>query len=148
MKIWKSKAPPHKVAFFVGIGIWRLPHERRGITLCKRRYLCSNQEENGSHFCLHCWVTNQLWDMFLSLFKVNFLMPHTVNELLLCCGSKEDTNDRVLWKTIPTCTGWVLWKERNSRSFEGKATSLLELKFRCLCMLALSCKLLWCAWPI
>lgn len=36
--------------------------------------------------------------------------------------------------------GWVLWREE-LQMLDGKATTVLDLKFRCLCMLAPWCKL-------
>uniref|UniRef100_A0A2N9FMZ6 Uncharacterized protein n=1 Tax=Fagus sylvatica TaxID=28930 RepID=A0A2N9FMZ6_FAGSY len=35
---------------------------------------------------------------------------------------------RKIWDLIPSCVFWCLWRERNSRSFEGKENNLMEIK--------------------
>ena len=34
----------------------------------------------------------------------------------------------VLWRLVPHCLLWCIWRERNARSFEGCERSLLEIK--------------------
>ena len=34
----------------------------------------------------------------------------------------------VLWRLVPHCLLWCIWRERNARSFEGCELSLLEIK--------------------
>jgi hypothetical protein len=33
-----------------------------------------------------------------------------------------------VWKMVPSCLLWCLWKERNDRTFEDKERSFEELK--------------------
>ena len=33
-----------------------------------------------------------------------------------------------IWKPIPQCLMWCIWRERNARSFEGCEQKTLELK--------------------
>jgi hypothetical protein len=37
-----------------------------------------------------------------------------------------------LWRLVPLCLMWCLWRERNARSFDDKEIGLLELKRRML----------------
>jgi hypothetical protein len=57
-------------------------------------------------------------------------MPKAVMELLACWwegSGKSKVQD--LWNSIPHGIFWVLWWERNSRSFEGKERCVMELKW-------------------
>ena len=59
-------------------------------------------------------------------------MPRTVRDLLACWpGALGKNRQAVIWRTIPHCPLWCVWRERNLRTFEGleMATPDLQLLF-------------------
>ncbi|XP_006352585.1 uncharacterized protein [Solanum tuberosum] len=144
--IWKIKIP-HKVSGFTWLAIRKacLTHEviqRRGIQICSRCFMCGEEAEVNSHLFLHCRTAANLWNMFLCILGVNWVMPKTTLELLRQWEgvgrrrrSKEDW-----WKCIPACIWWTLWKERNERSHDGKLNSTQKIKMNSLSLLYFWCK--------
>ena len=57
-------------------------------------------------------------------------MPQRVVDLLDCwsCNFKRHHNIAI-WRIVPYCLMWCIWRERNTRSFEGCEQSILEFKF-------------------
>ena len=52
-----------------------------------------------------------------------------VVELLASWSGKFNRlRTKVLWRTILHCLVWVIWWERNARTFEGNGRSIHELK--------------------
>ncbi|XP_026428523.1 uncharacterized protein LOC113324421 [Papaver somniferum] len=91
--IWNSWIPP-KVAFL----LWCSYHGKlntidmllkKGITLDDSCILCGNANETADHLLLHCRVAYR--------------------ELFLSSGN---------WNIIPAAVIWVLWTERNNRTFK------------------------------
>jgi hypothetical protein len=39
-----------------------------------------------------------------------------------------DSQSAIVWKIVPLCIMWCLWRERNDRSFENLERTLEELK--------------------
>jgi hypothetical protein len=57
-------------------------------------------------------------------------MPKGVMELLACWRvGRGKSQIQALWNSIPHGICWVLWWERNSRAFESKERSVLELQW-------------------
>ena len=56
-------------------------------------------------------------------------MPHTILELFKAWQGKFVRHRHIdVWKLVPHCLIWCIWRERNARSFEGCERSLLETK--------------------
>ena len=63
--------------------------------------------------------------MVLVLFGVQWVMPRRVIDLL---GVSHQ--NIVIWRAIPHCFMWCLWKERNARTFEGCEQSIAAMKLQ------------------
>ena len=58
-----------------------------------------------------------------------------------------DQHNIVIWRFVPHCLMWCIWREWNSRSFEGREQSIIKLKSffffsllkRCLVLPSFSC---------
>ena len=131
--IWHSKVPP-RVAFFSWFA--SLGKILTTDNLCKRRvlvldwcYMCKSCGESMDHLLLHCPIACELWSLVLCLFGIHWVMPHKVIGLF---ESWQDMfgwhRNIVLWRLVPHCLLWCIWRERNARSFEGCELSLLEIK--------------------
>lgn len=56
-------------------------------------------------------------------------MPHTVLEFFEAWQGKFARHRHiVVWRLMPHCLIWCIWRERNARRFEGCERSLLEIE--------------------
>ncbi|KAG5615342.1 hypothetical protein H5410_015166 [Solanum commersonii] len=95
----------------------------------------------NDHLFLHCKATLSLWNKFLALLGVKWVMPSTTKELLNSWkGIGNRGRNEHWWRTIPACIWWTLWKERNLRSFEGQKTNLQKIRMNCISLLFFWCK--------
>jgi hypothetical protein len=56
-------------------------------------------------------------------------MPRKVSDCL--GGWRGQLGNRLalhIWRMIPLCVMWCLWRERNARSFEDHESGMIELK--------------------
>jgi hypothetical protein len=130
--IWRTKAPV-KVAFFAwsaALGkILTIDNLRkRHVIVIDRCCMCKRQGESVDHLLLHCETACALWDTILSRFGLSWVMPLRVIELFECWWTGGRSNSAVVWKMVPLCLMWCLWRERNDRSFEDQERTLEELK--------------------
>ena len=67
--------------------------------------------------------------MVLGLFGVSWVMLQSVLGLLACWQDRlgHHRNGHI-WLIFPHCLMWCLWREMNSRCFEDKERSILDLK--------------------
>lgn len=143
--VWKTRSPL-KVACFVWLVIRKacLTHEalqKRGMQFYSRCFMCEQKAEVNNHLFIHCKAASKLWNMFLCILGVSWVMPKTTMELLNSwtrTGNKGKSED--WWKTIPACIWWTLWKERNARCFEGQNDSFQKIEMKCLSLLFFWCK--------
>ncbi|XP_026416026.1 uncharacterized protein LOC113311399 [Papaver somniferum] len=89
--VWNSIIPP-KVCFFV----WHAVHGklntkdmllRKGMSLDQECIMCGDVVETSSHFCFTGW--------------------HLLNE----------SGNTIYWNMIPAAVGWIIWGEKNARTF-------------------------------
>ena len=133
--VWKSKVPP-RVAFFswtVMLGkILTIDNLRKcGLILVDWCCLCKESGESLDRLLLHCKVARELWDLVLGLFGVHWIMPRTVFDIFSTWqgpfGSRSNT---LVWRAVPHCVIWCLWRERNARHFEDTELSIPDLKIQ------------------
>jgi hypothetical protein len=116
--VWRSKAPP-RVAFFVWTAvcskILTLDNlGRRGMVVVNRCWLCETEGELVDHILLHCVAASGLWNAFFARFG-------------LCWWTGGRSRSAVIWKMVPHCIIWCIWRERNNRCFEDSLRSRVEL---------------------
>uniref|UniRef100_A0A2N9E7V6 Reverse transcriptase domain-containing protein n=1 Tax=Fagus sylvatica TaxID=28930 RepID=A0A2N9E7V6_FAGSY len=119
--IWKAKVPP-RVAFFVwtaalGKILTADNLRRRGMIVVSWCCMCKADGESVDHLLLHCPYAKELWDMIFGLFGLQWVMPKRVIDLFSCWYGSVGRHS-VIWKAIPHCIMWCLWRERNARIFE------------------------------
>ena len=130
--IWRTKAPS-KVAFFVwsaSLGkILTLDNlRRRQIIMVNRCCLCKLDGESVDHLLLHCVVARSLWNTILSRFGLSRVMPNKVVDLMACWWYGGNSRSVVVWKMMPLCLMWCVWRERNDRNFDNLERTLEEIK--------------------
>jgi hypothetical protein len=70
--------------------------------------------------------------MVLGLFGVHWVMPcHVLDVWAGWQGSYGSHCNLVVWRMVPHCVMWCLWRERNARHFEHceRSVSALQLLF-------------------
>ena len=86
--IWKAKVPK-RVAFF----LWTVAHDRiltldnlmlRGCPLANRHCMYGCSWESVDHLLIHCLVAYSLWVLMLQAFGIQWLLPGSMEGLLLC----------------------------------------------------------------
>ena len=59
-------------------------------------------------------------EIVLVLFGVHWVFPETVKEVLIRWrGPFVGKKRKKIWKFIPLCIFWTVWKERNMLAFRG-----------------------------
>ena len=131
--IWKQKIPS-RVAFLVwtaalGKCLTIDNLRKRKICILNWCYMCNCNCESVDHLFLHCPVALELWNMVFSLFGVYWVMPLSAVGLFACWqGRFGHHRNGDLWRVVPHCLLWCIWKERNSRCFEDIERSILDIK--------------------
>ena len=125
---------PPKVSFFV----WAAALNRiltidnlikRQWILVNRCCLCCADAESVDHLLLHCSVASQLWALVFSIFGVTWVQPSLVSSALWSWqGGRVGRRRRKVWFFAPHCLMWILWLERNRRTFQDSAVSIIRLK--------------------
>jgi hypothetical protein len=78
--------------------------------------MCKKHGESIDHLLLHCDVVRVVWSSFYSLFGVEWVMPSSVLDLLSGWSTLLGRGPILrIWKQVPSCVLWGLWRERNSR---------------------------------
>ena len=131
--IWQAKVPP-RVAFFS----WTAALERiltgdnlrrRSVILVSWCCMCKADGETVNHLLLHCSYAKEIWDMVFAMFGVLWVMLGGVGELFACWQGKMGKHPKhLIWRAVPHCLMWCLWRERNLRIFEGCEQHVDELK--------------------
>jgi hypothetical protein len=133
--IWKVKVPP-RVAFFswtaaLGKILTADNLRRRGLILVSWCCLCKADGESVDHLLLHCAYAKELRDMIFVWFGISWVMPRRVLELFDCWQWSMGCHQKlVVWRVIPHCIMWCLWRERNVRTFEGCELNIVGLKLQ------------------
>ncbi|KAI8552751.1 hypothetical protein RHMOL_Rhmol06G0291500 [Rhododendron molle] len=81
------------------------------------------------HLLIHCPVAWELWTTMISWFVIRWALSRNVMELLIAWkGAKVGKKRKRVWNLIPLSLMWIIWRERNSRCFEGVEKSLRSIK--------------------
>jgi hypothetical protein len=130
--IWRTKAPV-KVAFFawsaaLGKILTMDNLRKRHVIVIDRCCMCKRHGESVDHLLLHCEAASALWSTIFSRFGLSWVMPLRVIDLFASWWTGGRSQSAVVWKMVPSCLMWCLWRERNDRNFEDQERSIEELK--------------------
>jgi len=89
--------------------------------------ICKENGESVDHLLLHCDATCVLWNAIFSRFSLFWVMPCRVLNLFACWWTGGRSQSAVVWKMVPCCLIWCLWRGRNDRQFEEKERTIEEL---------------------
>jgi hypothetical protein len=83
--------------------------------------------ESVDHILLHCEVARVLWNAIFSRFSLSWVMPLQVVDLFACWWTGGRSRSAVVWKMVPCCLMWCLWRECKDRQFEDKEITIDDL---------------------
>jgi hypothetical protein len=92
-------------------------------------WLCESEEESVDHLLLHCGAASALWNAFFARFGLSWVMPSSVKELYASWWSGGCSRSAVVWKMVPLCIMWCIWREHSDRCFENSLRSSDLLHF-------------------
>ena len=131
--VWKPRVPS-KVNFFIwtaSLGkVLTIDNLRkRQLVIMDWCCMCKEAGESIDHLFLHCHTARELWALAFSMFGVTWVLPRHVVDLMACWnGCTRRCKSATIWGMIPHCLMWVIWRERNARTFEDLEKSTQELK--------------------
>jgi hypothetical protein len=129
--VWQIKVPL-RVAFFawsVALGkIYTMDNlKKRYIIVVGRCCMCKRNGESVEYLLLHCEVANASWNVFFSQFELSLVMPRRVVDLYTCWWTARSTWSVIVWKIVPSCLLWCLYRKMSDRSFEDRKKTLDEI---------------------
>jgi hypothetical protein len=59
-----------------------------------------------------------MWNGFFSQFGLSWVMSRRVVDLYACWWTASNIQSADVWKMVPSCILWCLWRKMNDISFE------------------------------
>jgi len=129
--VWRTQAPSRGAFFAWTAALGKILTvdnlRKQKIIIVDRCYLCKIDGESVDHLLLHCDVTSTLWNHVFSWFGISWVMPRRVIDLFSCWWKARRPRSATVWKMVPICILWCVWKERNLRCFEDMENSLEDI---------------------
>jgi hypothetical protein len=129
--VWRTQAPPRAAFFTWSAALGKILTvdnlRKRHLIIVDRCCLCKRDGESVDHILLHCDVASALWNNIFSRFGISWVMPRRVIDLLAGWWKSGRPQSATIWKMVPICIFWCVWKERNRRCFENLEGSLEEV---------------------
>jgi hypothetical protein len=79
------------------------------------------------HLLFHCNVASAMWNTLLTRFGVSWVMPRRVIDLFAYWWKSIRPRSAAIWKMVPICIFWCVWKERNLRCFKDLENSMEDI---------------------
>ena len=134
LKMMWNPTVPTKVGFFAWEVWWGKTLtmdqlKKRGFSLASRCAFCGQDEESLEHLFIHCPKVWCIWTAIFSLSGGGWVCPFLVKDLLRgWLHLPMQKKDAKLWRAVPLCLLWAIWKERNRVVFDDEAFSKSRLK--------------------
>jgi len=100
---------------------------KRHIIIMDRCCLCKRDGESVHHLLLHCDVASALWNNIFPCFCMSWVMSRRVIDLFACWWKSGRPMSVAIWKMVPICIFWCVWKEINLRCFEDLESSMEDI---------------------
>jgi hypothetical protein len=102
---------------------------KKRVIVIDRCCMCKMNGESVDHILLHCEVARALWNAIFSRFNLSWVMSLRVVDLFACWWTGGRSRSAAVWKMVPCCLLWCLWREHNDRQFEDKERTIEDLIF-------------------
>lgn len=131
--IW-LKLVPKKVNIFVWRALKRrLPVreelDKKGIDLDTILCPCCNSVvESCEHSLVMCSMAMGVWEKVYGWWKLGGVNAFSIRDIFSLNGGVNLPNhSRLLWQAVLWSSGYFIWKERNSRVFKAKVSSVNKI---------------------
>ena len=75
----------------------------RGRPLANQCYLYCCNAESVDHLLLFCPIAHSLWMYMLRLFRIDWVMPGSIEDLLFCWFHWLEKHNSDIWDLVPDC---------------------------------------------
>jgi hypothetical protein len=75
--------------------------------------MCKRNGEFVDHLFLHFDVALAIWIAFFSHFGLSWVMSRSVVNMNACWWTFVSLQSAVMWRMVPMCFLWCLWREMN-----------------------------------
>jgi len=133
-QIWKTSAPPHVKFFF-----WLVMHGRcwtadrrfrHGLQESNTCVICDQEAETMDHILLGCSFSREVWAAWVQRLHLQSLVLLQEQEAIQWWLSTRKRLPKMIRRSFDSLfflIGWLLWKERNGRTFNREATSAAQM---------------------
>lgn len=133
-ELWQTKAPARVKFFF-----WTALHRRLWTAARRKRHglqdddacvLCQQEPETGDHLFLGCVFVRELWYMLLDLVGLDAMVQTQDAELPAWWIRQRvqlQPQCRHAFDSLLLLVAWMVWKERNNRTFQRSSLGTHEL---------------------
>jgi hypothetical protein len=129
--VWRTQAPSRAVFFVWSAALGKILTldnlRKRHVIVINKSYMCKKIGEYVDRFLLHCDVVSTLWSSLFSHFRMSWVMPKQIVDLLACWSSSGRLRSVAVWKMMSICLFWCLWREKKNRSFKNLESTLEEI---------------------
>ena len=112
--IWSVKAPRQVSSFIWTTACGKiLTHDnliKRGYSLVSWCCMCQHCGEIVDHLLLHCDIASGLWNVVFAAFRIHWVMPKMVAELLFGWQNWFGKCSSAIWNLVPLCLMWLVWE--------------------------------------
>lgn len=138
-KDWQVPNPINKlIPPKVGLFVWQAQRNKvatkanliaRGMNLDGQDLcvICNQVHETTEHLFMHCSSVWQLWASIVLREGFSWVIPKSLNSLLVEWEFLPKISDSVLWSLIPYSMIWSVGLERNAACFNNKAANLDQI---------------------
>ena len=82
--------------------------------MVNRCSICKDSDESVDHILIHCGKTKEFWTLLLKSFRLVWVFPASVRNLLLEWKIKgQEKKMRAIWRLSLICLFYCIWGERN-----------------------------------
>ena len=131
--VWKSIVPT-KVKAFAWLVVYKKVNTN-DLLQVRRPYkslsphwciLCKGNGETTDHLFLHSPLTLGLWHMLFRLAHMDWVPPRNIRDMMIISfrGLGNSLRDKTLWQITCLTIIWIVWHERNVRTFEEASCSV------------------------
>ena len=101
---------------------------KRGRSLVNRCCLYCCDGESVDYLLLHYKFYHTLWCKAFAVFRIQWVMPRSVSFFFFTWRNWFEKHLTTIWNMVSECLIWLVWQERNTRTFEDKERTLDHLK--------------------